>query len=244
MLLCPNHHRLIDRRPARYSTAWLRQIKAIHDRESRSASESQEANTPVTPLKREVSSPLRAGLDAWLQNATNAREEYWQELFEVLPACLAAALNGRAYTLRSKCYVGGKSFDNTGGSILDFLALHASSVCCVEIKTPMTRLMGKRYRGNVYLPSEELLGACLQVQTSKRLLVENLASLNSRASTKSMNAVNPECYVIIGNLQRESLDSVQLASFEEFRRSFRDLIVRTYDEVFDGVRMLLSASGH
>jgi hypothetical protein len=195
------------------------------------------ANPRKSPLRK---SPLAEVLDAWAANTYNDSEEFWQKLFEDTPACLVPVLGGRAYTLRSQCYVGGKSFNNKGGKVLDFLAFYASNVACVEIKTPATRLLGRRYRDNVYSPSSKLAGACIQVLESRRSLMRNVANLNEDG--EPVIAAHPHCYVIAGNLQAEQFDSAHQRSFELFRSGLRDVTIVTFDEIFDGVRNLLAAA--
>lgn len=177
-VLCPAHHCEVDRNPDKYPASWL-----IATRDQHFASVADATTNPRKSSLRK--SPLAEALDAWAANTDNYSEEFWQKLFEETPACLVAVLGGRAYTLRSQCYVGGKSFNNKGGKVLDFLALYASNVACVEIKTPATRLLGRRYRDNVYSPSPELAGACVQVLESRRSLMRNVATLTKTASPSS-----------------------------------------------------------
>jgi hypothetical protein len=172
------------------------------------------------------------------------KEEFWQQLFGNTPGCLLPLLGGRAYELKGKCYVGGKGFRNAGGNILDFLATYPGNSACIEIKTPGAMLMSGKsaYRNNVYLPHDELVGACVQVLESRRRLVENLMSLNYAEPPEGrVMAPSPACYVIIGNLEREALDSGRRNSFELFRSSLKDVTVVTFDELFNGLKLLLDS---
>ena len=70
---------------------------------------------------------------------------------------LGTTVNKGAFTLNSKCYVGGKAVNNQGGNVVDFLIQRNGDVTRIEIKTPMTDLLGGEYRKGVYPPSRDLV---------------------------------------------------------------------------------------
>lgn len=241
IVVCPNHHRIIDRNPEFYTADFLRELRdtraAEVEEEVRRAVESGEYSTPAA-------SPLAIALDAWDRLEHEDSEEFWQNLFSRIPSCLLPLLGGRAYELRGKCYVGGKGFDNKGGNVLDFLAVHPGNVACIEIKTPGTPLMAKRkqYRNNVYFPHDELVGAHIQVLESRRKLTENLFSLNNEAEyERRVSAPSPTCYIVIGNLEKEKLEPGERTSFELYRSSLRDVSIVTFDELFGGLKALVES---
>jgi hypothetical protein len=128
IILCPTHHRLVDANPEIFTVEELAKIRDAHyERVQRALS---------TEQKRTTSSRLADLLEIWTKKRVTGNEEYWQQLFSDHPEAFSLALEGRAYTLSSKCYVGGKSVGNTGGNVLDFLAQHSGNVALVEIKTP------------------------------------------------------------------------------------------------------------
>lgn len=45
--------------------------------------------------------------------------------------------------------------------------------------------------------------------------------------------------VIIGDLEQEEMNEDERRSFELYRTAFRDLKIMTYDELFDGIAMLV-----
>jgi hypothetical protein len=136
--------------------------------------------------------------------------------------------------------VGGKSIDNSGGNELDFLAQYGGNVALIEIKTPKSQLLATtKYRGNVYAPSRELAGATVQVLEYRNSLLCNLPHLAFHMS--ELRATYPLAVVLIGDLDREVVSKDQRRSFELYRSSLRDLKIITYDELFDGIRMLSSA---
>ncbi|MGK3206895.1 Shedu immune nuclease family protein [Amycolatopsis sp. MEPSY49] len=197
---------------------------------------------PLGDLLLEASGVLGSAYQTWIDNASNSSEEFWQKVFDSTPACLMPVLSAKPYILQGKAYVGGKSFTNKGGNVLDFIAFYRSNVACVEIKTPTAELMGSQYRENSYLPGKELVGGVAQVLESRRSLLSEFNGLSRSSSTGDQRvAYDPTCYLVIGNSQ--DLDRKKVGSFELYRRNLRDVAVFTYDEVFDGIKILLDASG-
>ncbi|MGW7361102.1 Shedu anti-phage system protein SduA domain-containing protein [Streptomyces sp. NPDC054802] len=230
IILCPTHHVLVDKNPEIFTSEKLTEMRDAHfGRVQRALS---------TEQKRTTSSRLADLLEVWNRNRTNDDEEYWQQLFSDHPEAFSLALEGRAYTLSSKCYVGGKSIENTGGNVLDFLARHNGNVALVEIKTPTANLLApQKYRGNVYAPSRELAGSTVQALEYRHSLISNLPAL--AFETPGLRATQPMGVVIIGDLEEEDMGEDGRRSFELYRSSFRDLKIMTYDELFGGIRMLV-----
>lgn len=242
IVLCPTHNRMTAS-SNEYSAEWLRQVKETHQQRVRDGFE-----LAATPAPKQVATPVRSplvdALEAWNARHGQESEEYWQQLFMATPACFAMMLQGRAFWLRGKSYVGGKRVDNRGGNELDFLAIHATSLACIEIKTASADLLGKRYRGNVVLPSEELVGGCVQVLESRRSLMQNLDLLNARAEPHDRLTADspPACFVILGDLSKENFTVAERTSLDLFRKSLRDVQVYTFDELFDGVAQILEVT--
>ncbi|MBG0852503.1 DUF4263 domain-containing protein [Streptomyces spinoverrucosus] len=91
----------------------------------------------------------------------------------------------------------------------------------------------------MYAPSRELAGSTVQVLEYRNSLLTNLPNLAFH--TPGLRAAHPLSVVIIGDLEREITSEDQRRSFELYRSSLRDLKIMTYDELFDGIRMLASA---
>lgn len=242
IVLCPSHHRMIDR-GEQFSVEWLRRTKTIHERRI-----SENLSRPVSPSPRvvlpAVRNPLVDAVEAWNARTGDESEEFWQQLFVNTPGCFALMLQGRAYQLQGKAYVGGKRVDNKGGNELEFLAVHKANLACVEIKKPTTDLLGASYRGNVRLPSEDLVGGCVQVLESRRSLMQNLDLLNARAEPQDRLIADhpPLCFVIVGDLSREQFTVSERTSFDLFRNSLRDVSVFTFDELFEGIGQVLDVT--
>lgn len=230
IVLCPTHHMAVDRNPEAFPVNELVRLREAHFERVQNALSSEQ--------KRSTSSRLSHLLEVWERERANDSEEYWQQLFTEHPEVFSIALGGRAYTLNSKCYVGGKSFTNTGGNVLDFLADHRGNVALLEIKAPSTRLLApQKYRGNVYAPSRELAGSTVQVLEYRHSLISNLPALAYGAP--GFQATEPLGVVIIGDLEKEGLSEGERRSFELYRSSLSNIKIMTYDELFDGIAMLV-----
>ena len=173
----------------------------------------------------------------WDDNSDNADEQFWQSQFAERSYLLEQSFSYPVVLIKDKAYVGGKSIDNTGGNIVDFLYKNTltNSVMLVEIKTPATRILGSEYRNGIYNVSQELTAAVLQVLNYRKSLTE---SFNSLHAANDFDTCDPPCKVIIGNTS-ELNNSEKKKSFELFRRHFNGVEVLTYDEVFLRISNLL-----
>ncbi|WP_415906678.1 Shedu immune nuclease family protein [Neptuniibacter sp. QD72_48] len=225
ILLCPNHHCLIDKEPEKYSIDWLRAAREQHLKNITKLLSKPESETKVT-----TSVSLSKAVEVWSSERENSSEEFWQNLFESCPQLISQAFPKSMYQLGSKCYVGGKSWTNTGGNLVDFIYLNrlTGNIVLVEIKTPKTKLLGKKYRNNAYSISEELSGSVVQVLNYKEQLMKELYQLKD----DTFSAFNPKCVVIAGTLESEFKNETQYKSFELFRNNSAGVEVLTYDELF------------
>ncbi|MFD9318998.1 Shedu anti-phage system protein SduA domain-containing protein [Streptomyces sp. NPDC060053] len=230
IVLCPTHHVLVDRNPDSYPVDVLLRMREAHF--ERVANGFEESGAAVNRLAE--------ALAVWESERSNSSEEFWHRFFAERPEVLAIPLEGKAYSLLSKCYVGGKNVTNSGGNILDFLAQNTGNCALLEIKTPSANLlMPSPYRTNVFAPSRELSGSCVQVLTYRESLTRELMTF--AFSAPDLRAISPPCTVLIGDLESEEMSESGRHSFEVFRSSLKDVRVLTYDELFQGIRMLLSA---
>ena len=184
---------------------------------------------------------LKSILTIWKENQNNSNEEFWQNLLEKNLFIFAQVFSFPVILLEGKAYVGGKSIGNSGGKFVDFLCANTltKNVALIEIKTPVTKLLGARYRGDVYNISSELSGSVIQVTNYKNSLLQNYVALvNSEDSV--FETFNPRCIVIIGNLHRELVEKKQRKSLELFRMGLKDVQIITYDELFGKVEFLVN----
>ena len=207
--MCPTHHQLIDAEPLTYTADWLRSIKAQHEEHIAKALASScvKANdlSKISPVS------FVEALKVWHNNENNNLEEFWQKFFEENPRTIAQAIPNHVVKLGQKCYVGGKSLDNQGGNLIDFLYLTQSNrnVILVEIKTPTTKLVGRRYRTNAYALTEEITGAVVQALNYRDELLKNYYAISGQTPEWNFSAFNPRCLVVAGNLRHENPDVIQ-----------------------------------
>ena len=238
IVLCPTHHALVDRDPTTYTAEFLQQAKVHHEERIARALELGAIEKPrPDPIKAK---PLAEALDLWERSKTNSGEEFWQEVFVNNPRLVAQAVPDHILLLKEKCYVGGKTFDNTGGNIVDFLFVTQSNrnVTLVEIKTPLAKLVGSQYRANSYCISDELSGSVVQVLNYRYELLQNFHAL-VRGDMEQFSVFNPQCLIIAGNLETSSLNASQRKSFELFRSNLGPVTIVTFDEIFGKIKDLI-----
>lgn len=178
---------------------------------------------------------LRRVLDIWEGNKRNSNEEFWQSTLSSNIVVLSQVFSFPAILLQDKAYVGGTGLDQSGGNLVDHLLANnlTENTALVEIKTPETKLLGRKYRGT-YSPSSELAGAVAQITNYRHSLVTNAAQPEI-----NVYAFDPPCLVIAGNLGQLS-NSSQQKSFELYRQNVRNVQIITYDELFSKIENLVN----
>lgn len=183
---------------------------------------------------------LKNALANWGENQSNSDEDYWQESLTKHSFVLEQVFSWPTSIVKGKAYVGGKNVFNKDGNIVDFLLRNrlTQSAALIEIKTPMTSILGARYR-QTYNVSTELSGSIMQALNYKHSLQEDFQSLTGR-SGDLFDSLNPQCAVILGNAGVELKDPAKTKAFELYRHQFPGLTVITFDELFDKTRQLIS----
>ena len=178
-------------------------------------------------------------IKTWHANKLNSSEEYWQQVFKENPYVLTQLFSVPVLFVGDKAYVGGMTVDRRDAKFVDYLYANDSSndALLVELKTPVTSLLGGKYRAGVYRPSAELSGAVVQALDYRRELSRSFRSLDS-GSTKRVDIFNPRCVIIAGNASSELAEEKKRKSFELFRTSLKDVEIVTYDELFKKAEML------
>jgi hypothetical protein len=186
-------------------------------------------------------SHLQNILDLWNKNQDNADEEFWQKMLTENSFVLSQVFSVPVIMFEGKVYMGGKGFSNTGGKVIDFLYANqlTKNTALIEIKTPKTKILGSRYRDDVYAPSPEISGALIQIANYRNILLKKFDSIKSESSKKDIEAFNPLCLLIVGNMQKEFSDVTQQHSFELFRQNQREVQIITFDELFTKIKMLV-----
>jgi|SRR5215211_1974193 len=178
---------------------------------------------------------LRRVLEIWEINQSNADEEFWQTMLTQNSVVLSQVFSFPIIILQDKAYVGGMGVDQRGANLVDFLVANdlTGNTALVEIKTPGTRLLGRKYRGT-YSPNSEIVGAVAQISNYKHSLVSNAVQ-----PAINLTAFNPPCLVVAGTSHQIS-DAAQRKAFELYRQELRDVQIVTYDELFHKVANLVA----
>lgn len=184
---------------------------------------------------------LRRSLNRWETFQTNADEEFWQIELLNNSFLLSQLFAYPVVLVKDKAYVGGKSFENTGGNIVDFLCKNelTNNAVLIEIKTPMTPLIGKKYRDAVYNVSDELAGAIIQIANYSNSLTQHYHTLTAQ-QPGVFDTFKPHTVVIAGNSKRELDNANKRKSFELYRGGLKDVEIITYDELFGKVKSFIS----
>lgn len=179
---------------------------------------------------------LEEVLNIWNTNQTNSDEEFWQKLFTDNSWILSQLFILPLIIVKDKAYVGGKTVENDGGKIVDYLYKNkvSGNISLIEIKTPESSLTGSEYRG-VYSMSTELSGASVQLAGYKQTLLNDWNSTTK--SFSELNAISPKCILIIGSLAKISKE--QREAFELYRRWYKEVEIVTFDELFEKISSLI-----
>lgn len=185
-------------------------------------------------------------------------EPAWQRYFEQNRWIFGFALNfyfNEAVDARLETFSKGGTFLEEGKRPDALMATRAliRSLCFVEIKTPRKRLMGSKYRDDVWGPSEDLAGAVAQ---SQKAVYRSVRALDERFRLEDAEGtehgapiytVYPRSFVVIGMIS-EFFDAdgnekkKLITSFELYRRDLLRPEVITFDELLERARHLASPS--
>ncbi|WP_182007277.1 Shedu immune nuclease family protein [Priestia aryabhattai] len=188
---------------------------------------------------------FRERLNFWELNKEDPhsenKEEVWHKEFKDYPWILENCFSIPVFLLKDKAYVGGKSVEDDGGNVVDFLYKNglAGTVCLIEIKTPNTPLLGGKYRGT-YSLSPKLSGSINQLLDYKDSVQKDFATL-SRTSKASFGVYNPKSILIIGNAS--NLTDEERKTFELYRNELRNIEIITFDELYHKLETLLTIQG-
>ena len=88
-------------------------------------------------------STLKSGYSIWTNNDDNSEEEFWQQSFSKYSFILSQVFSYPIVIVKGKAYVGGKSIENIGGNLVDFLAKNevSKNAVLIEIKTHATKIL-------------------------------------------------------------------------------------------------------
>jgi hypothetical protein len=183
---------------------------------------------------------LKRAISIWESNADNSDEEFWQQTLTEHSYVLEQAFSWPTSVVNGKAFVGGKNVFNKEGNIVDFLVRNSltNNAALIEIKTPLTPLLGREYRSGIYNVSNELSGAIMQTLNYKHSLQEDYLTLTS-GHRDLFDSFNPQCAVVIGNSGSECDHQNKTKSFELYRHQLPGVSIITFDELFDRTRKLI-----
>ena len=175
------------------------------------------------------------------ENLDHGKEEFWQQkVFNENQWVLAQIFSCPCTIYAQKAFVGGKSLDNKGGNVCDFIYRNkmTQNVALIEIKTPCTEIVGKPYR-ETYSMSLDMSGAVNQVLNYRDELQKNFSTLTrDLEEADTVRAFSPKCVVVIGKIS--TLNAKQQKAFELYRSSFNNLTIITFDELHQKICDLMS----
>lgn len=174
----------------------------------------------------------------WDANKENGDEGFWQIKLSEHAYAVSQLFSVPVTLIQGRAYVGGMSIDGKDARFLDFIFSggNANDAILVEIKTPTTKLLGAKYRKNVYPPSAALGGSVVQVNDYCHSLRQHIEL--TKSAGVELNTFNPRRIVIIGNYAKELNDPKKKASFELFRASLAGIDIITFDEFFKKIEHL------
>lgn len=175
----------------------------------------------------------------WEAMSSDTSEEEWQKLLTKYAFALGQVFYTPTVVVQEKAYLGGKAFDNKGGSVVDFLCRNvaAGRAQLIEIKKPSTPLLeSAEYREGAFAASRELAGALAQTLNYRGRLHEKMTQ---RDDSELLKRALPGCALIIGDSKSLATDA-QARSFEFFRNR-ADIIILTFDEVLARLKAIREA---
>jgi len=183
---------------------------------------------------------------------TDQRERVWQRFFERnrwifgygLKFQWLSGVDGQSL---EQDLIGGDALEGAGVRMDAVLRSRGrlSSLCFVEIKhhrSDLLKQVGRPYRGEAWLPSEELAGGVAQVQ---RGVWKALRRPGEEWEEFAGNVpVQPKSILVIGSLSEFSapnghIDKDKYRSFELFRANTHSPEIITFDELFERCRYIV-----
>lgn len=182
-------------------------------------------------------------------------ERVWQNYFEMNKWIFGYGLN---YIFNSPLeeksleqVISGFNFFESGKRVDALLKSRGiiNSICFVEMKTHLTRLLDSQYRSECWSVSKEVSGAISQIQKYK---FKSIKAISGRTDIKNNNGdptgetiynYSPKSIVVIGNLSEfvasNGVNADKLSSFELYRKSIEGIEIITFDELYERARFII-----
>lgn len=168
-----------------------------------------------------------------LKTSTSDNEKDWQDFFEKKSWIFSHLFPYDVILRQREAYVGGKTFENKDGKVVDFLYQNGfkDNYALLEIKTHKKDLLkNSPYRGtDVFATSEELSGGINQCLDQKDNFIKEFG--------KEFKPIDPKCILVIG--LRSKLKTEQIKCFELLRANQKNVEIVTFDELENKIEGLL-----
>ena len=171
-------------------------------------------------------------------------ESSWQEFLDANSFILGLAFGYPVVKVRGQASVGGHKLSGKGETIADFLVKNSltDNSAIIEIKTPQTKVLSKSaYRGEIYPPSGDLVGAVNQALSQKHNFEREIARIKDNSRIHDIESYSVRCCLVVGTMPS---DEGQKRSFELFRGNSKHVEIVTFDELLEklkGLRDLLTS---
>ncbi|WP_298539345.1 Shedu immune nuclease family protein [uncultured Aquimarina sp.] len=201
------------------------------------------ANKKLIELLNKIELKL-SGLDKflevvniWHKNKENRNEKFWQATLSKYSWILSQSFNSPLILFEKEAFLGGKSLSNIKGRIVDFVLKNklSQNIALIEIKTPKTKIIGKKYR-NVHTISAELTGSISQLLDYKEQLSKDFYSIYANTDSDFV-VFNPKLLLVVGSLKLLTKD--ERKTFELFRSDLKSVEIITFDELFEKIFMTI-----
>ncbi|HAT2122328.1 TPA: DUF4263 domain-containing protein [Legionella pneumophila] len=172
-------------------------------------------------------------------------EQDWQSFFENNNWIFGYGLNYKILkAITGQPHYGGVVIDGSRTNKGDFLSAtqgYLKFTVLVEIKRSDTKLLAsKRYRNDVVLPSEDLIGGVSQLRVNGRTWEQQGSQLPKNRDLledDSIYTIQPRKILVIGNTN-ELNDRLKRENFELFRRGQSDIEILTFDELLNRAQFI------
>ena len=199
----------------------------------------------LATLKRDIELVTLDGIIGRYEEMMQAKrtEGHWQEFLDTNSFILGLAFGYPVVKVRGQASVGGHKLSGKGETIADFLVKNSltDNSAIIEIKTPQTKMLNKsEYRGQVYPPSRELVGAVNQTLDQKHSFEREIARIKDNSRLFDLESYSVRCCLVVGTMPSgEDMKK----SFELFRGNSKHVEIVTFDELLEklkGLRDLLT----
>lgn len=172
-----------------------------------------------------------------LMNLKSVKEEQWQRFFNDYSWVLNHVFPFQVILKGQKVYLGGKTWENKGSRILDFLFSHEllDNVALLEIKTHLTPLLKKSpYRDpDVFAMDDELSGGINQCIDQKNVFLKGEAK---SVEADGAMVFDPMTILVVGD--KRNLSPNQKKCFEIIRANQKNVLIITFDELHSKLKGL------